>query len=113
MKKKLKTTNLETGKDRYESHRICSRVASAYFCPECRAYGMHPHYPGCKGKFVEISAAAQIPKKSANKREWAFFIRKFVNREFLKKAYEKALKTINQQSKLNAIKYEKIRRCRL
>lgn len=84
MKRKLRATNLKNGNFRYESHRACSRFASVKFCSTCHAYGYRDHYTGCTDNFVEISAAAQIPKRTASVRVWSFFIRKFVDKEFLK-----------------------------
>lgn len=81
-KRKLTATNLEQGKNRNNLS-----WKGKHFCPECKAY-RRPHSEGCDGKWANISMTAQLPKKSASRAIWEKFKRKFVDREFAKKAFE-------------------------
>lgn len=84
-RRKLTATNLEYGSDREYIY----SEKTVRFCPKCHAHGHRPHYPGCDGEWVRISANAQMPKRTVKNKVWEWFIRKFVNREFYEKFIQK------------------------
>lgn len=61
----------------------CQWNKSNFYCPECHATS-RPHLKGCKGKKVEITSSARIPRKNASKKTWEKFYKKFVLQEDLK-----------------------------
>ncbi len=99
-----------TVKNMYNLSYLRGQYGFYLYCPECKSANGQPHADLCKSKKVRVPACARLPRKSASKRKWKKFYKKFVEKEDLLHFFEGVKEREVKNLKINGYKIKKQRK---